>query len=224
MSYLNFFILDFSMNRHAFLVILLCFLIAAIQAQDTIRLQNPSLEDRPTCCRPPSGWESLDFDGYTPPDVQPGGGFKVANIPAEGRTYVSMVTRDDGTFETIYQKLSTPLLPNVCYKISVFLAKSLEYTSGTKWAPNHYIDFLSPTIIQILGGNSPDDPELEILNASTPVDHYEWIEYVFEFIPTEDFSYIFLSAFYPDGIGSFTNGHILVDNLSDIVPCEDITD
>lgn len=207
------------------LIVAFCqLLLLPIHAQDIIRLVNPSLEDTPRCCKPPYGWESLDFVGYTPPDVQPGGGFKVANIPADGRTYVSMVTRDDGTFETIYQKLSAPLLPNVCYKISVFLAKSLQYSSGIKRAPNSFIDFLSPTIIQILGGNSPDDPELEVLNASTPVDHYEWMEYVFEFIPSEDFSYIFFSAYFPEGIEMATNGHILIDHFSDIVPCEDFDD
>jgi hypothetical protein len=212
------------MKRLTFLVILFCFLIAGSHAQDTIRLDNPSFEDKPGCCRPPQDWQSLDFPGHTPPDVLPSGVFNVRQVAFHGASYLGMSTRDDGSFETVYQELSTPLLPNVCYKISIFLSKSPVHSSATKYDPNVPVDFLAPTILQILGGNSPDDPELEILNASTPVDHYEWIEYVFEFIPTEDFSYIFFSAYYPDGIGSFTNGHILVDNLSDIVPCEDITD
>lgn len=206
------------------ILILFSFFSSEIQAQDTIRLENPSLEDKPRCCMPPQGWGSLDFPGNTAADVQPGGGFKVNRAAYHGSTYLGMVTRGDGTFETVYQQLSNPLLPNVCYQISIYLAKSLEYTSATRSNPNDNIDFLAPTIIQILGGNSPDDPELEILNASTPVDHHEWIEYVFEFIPSEDFSYIFFSAYFPEGIKYYTNGHILIDNLSDIIPCGDITD
>lgn len=213
--------LDFQLVLIINSVILLLFVSVLSQGQDIIRLENPSLEDTPRCCQAPKGWKSLDFYGNTPPDIQPGGGFKVNTPPNDGKTYVAMVTRDDGTFETIYQKLSTPLQPNQCYVFSVFLAVSREYVSGTKYSPNELISFSSPVVLQVLGGNDPKDPELEILNASTPVDHFDWIEYVFEFIPGEDFKYLFLSAYFPEGIEYFINGHILIDNLSDIVPCEE---
>ncbi len=215
--------LDFQKMINLFIVILLSFVCAVSQAQDMIRLDNPSFEDAPGCCRPPHGWRSLDFRGHTPPDVHPSGEFNVRRRAFHGSTYLGMVTRDDGTFETIYQRLSSALQPNQCYTLSVFLSKSPVYSSGTNSNPQ-IIDFIEPAILQILAGNHFYDPELEILNASTPVDHDEWIEYVFEFIPSEDFSYIFLSAYYPEGTEYFTNGHILLDYLSDIVPCADIED
>lgn len=208
----------------AIVVVMLSFFISQIHAQNVIRLENPSFEDKPRCCKAPQGWESLDFPGHTPPDVQPNGGFRVRRIAYHGSTYLAMITRGDGTFETVYQKLSTPLLPNVCYTVSVFLSKSVEYSSATNSNPDKPINFLDPAILQILAGNSPDDPELEILNYSTPVDHYDWIEYVFEFIPSEDYEYIFLSAYFPENIEFYTNGHILVDYLSDIVPCDHLDD
>ena len=91
------------------------------KSQDTIRLDNFSFEDFPRHSYTPRGWYDCGFPDESPPDIHPqmdGGEFKVNAEPADGRTYIGMVVRDNVTWEAIGQRLNTPLKENQCYDFS----------------------------------------------------------------------------------------------------------
>lgn len=57
------------------------------------------------------------------PDTQPGW-WNVENKPQEGNSYISFLFKEDGTTESVYQKLATPLQAGACYLIQIQLAQA----------------------------------------------------------------------------------------------------
>ena len=88
-----------------FLLFLFCSLFTFdVNAQDTIRLDNFSFEDFPRHSHVPKGWYDCGFPDESPPDIHPqmgGGEFKVNMAPVDGKTYIGMVVRENGTWEAI---------------------------------------------------------------------------------------------------------------------------
>ena len=75
-----------------------------MSAQVPIKFQNPSFENVSRAEYTLGDWISCGMPGETPPDIQPGMfGYTVA--PAEGRSYLGMVTRDNHTWESVSRKL-----------------------------------------------------------------------------------------------------------------------
>jgi hypothetical protein len=92
-------------------VFLLLTVYSAVDAQEIIRLTNPSFEDTGHS-RPPTGWKdcgSFMFPGESPPDVQPSGSWHVYKPATDGDTYLGMVVRENDTWEAVSQALSGAL-------------------------------------------------------------------------------------------------------------------
>ncbi|NUO03060.1 MAG: hypothetical protein HUU01_20820, partial [Saprospiraceae bacterium] len=101
-------------------------------AQQPLPFLNPSFEDQPDFGKPPSGWFFCGNSGETPPDIHPGGFYGVTAAPKDGRTYVGMVMRDNGTEEQLGQRLAAPLAPGQCYAFRIFAARSDQYASFSR--------------------------------------------------------------------------------------------
>jgi hypothetical protein len=193
----------------------------ALNAQQTINLINPSFEDIPRAGNPGTppinGWNDCGkskFPNETPPDIQPGS-WGVTTKAFEGKTYISLVTRDNDSWESISQRLESKIIAGKCYSMSASLCVSLKYKSRTKHSPDTLNNFSNPIVLLIWGGDSYCDKS-EFLAESTPVDNEEWLEYPFDLKPAESHEYITLEAFYVTPILESYNGHLLVDNLSPI--------
>ena len=169
------------------------------------------------------GWADcgfLEFPGESPPDILPlteGNAWGVTKQAYDGQTYISMVTRQSGKYESVSQELSNPLLRGKCYNLKLYLALSPVDYSKTS-ASSDLESFSHPVVLRIWGGREKCD-KFELLGQSDPVDHYEWKEYSFDVtIPLEIHS-ITLEAFYKNSSVEY-NGHILVDHLSPMVEIE----
>jgi hypothetical protein len=92
--------------------------------QGLIPFTNPSFEDKPQQSASPAGWGSQT--GGSTPDIQPDI-WGVTLAPHSGKTYVGLVTREDGTSEDIGQTLRVALEAGKCYRFSIFLAHSKYY-------------------------------------------------------------------------------------------------
>ena len=204
------------------LLIALLFLSAFLTAQEPIYLKNPSFEDAPKQGAPPQGWSTCGFDGETPPDVQPSGDirytfFEVTQRPYAGKTYLGMVTRDNDTWESVSTSLKEPLQKGVEYQFSLFLCRSDQYISNSR-VDFKETNYISPVVLNIWSGNGicPSD---QLLAQSPPIDHNDWREYRFTFVPNGEWKAFRLEAcFGSDNGGWPANGNILVDNCSAIVP------
>lgn len=217
----------------------LLFLPSILSAQDeAIPLRNPSFEDDPhigklDLYRNPvteiRGWVDCGARGESPPDIHPSGGFRdstemngweVARNAQEGYTFLGMVVRDNSTNEAISQPLAKPLNKEQCYAFSVYLAQSSEYLSASRSTGNT-AQFTRPAVFRIWGGYGPCDKK-ELLGESPPVDHRDWRRYELKLEPRGNYSWIRIEAYYKVPVFLPYNGHILVDDASDLqpIPCD----
>jgi outer membrane protein OmpA-like peptidoglycan-associated protein len=208
-------------------VLFLLFVPIIAFSQEVIKLQNPSFEDTPRrggeFSSPIKGWQDCGltrFPGESPPDIHPvpATAWEVSKKAYDGETYVGMVTRDNDSWESLSQALSSPILAGTCYSFSAFISKSERYRSPTRKSRDS-VDFIRPAVMMIWGGDFFCD-KVELLGESPPVTNTEWKQYHFLFQPQKTHKYITIEAFYKTPILESYNGHILVDDLSDIVPVD----
>ncbi len=211
---------------------LFSFFSLCIYAQETISLQNASFEDIPrkggTFSSPIKGWHDCAqarFPGETPPDIHPvpGTAWAVSKTPYDGLTFLGMVTRQNDSYESLSQALTSPIKGGVCYSFEAFISRSELYKSATsrtqQLGTQELENFVRPAVLQIWGGNSFCD-KAELLGESPAVSNTEWKQYKFLFQPQRTYKYITLEAFYKTPILEAYNGHVLVDGLSEIKPVD----
>ncbi len=183
------------------LFIVLLFLSLAGFSQITI--VNGGFEDQPSDATIPKGW--FGCEEMTTPDILPGfwGEYKDAN---QGKTYIGLITRDNGSYESIGQKLSEKLAKDQCYEFKIDLSKGALYAG-----------FKKPLKLRVWLGEKLCDME-EMIYLSPSIEHTTWKTYIIQFTPKKDYKYIRIEAHYKDGDFSY-KGNILLDNMSYIKKC-----
>lgn len=203
------------------------FITGLLNGQEVINLSNPSFEDAPrigTIITPPiKGWNDCglsQFPGESPPDIFPTAnkGWGVDVLPKDGNTYLSLVVRDNHTWESVSQALETELKSSKCYTLKVYLCRSDHYQSRTKKSTDQLQNFITPAVLQIWGGNHFCEKQ-SLLAVSKPVQNNQWQLYSLFFQPEQNFKYITLEAFYNLPADPY-NGHLLIDGLSPIIETE----
>lgn len=189
--------------RSIFLIGLL-FSICNLDAQ--ITLNNPSFEDEPADATVPMGW--LPCAPNTTPDILPGF-WGVYTEASEGETFVGLITRFDGSYESIGQRFSERLDNETCYSFNIDLAQSKAYAG-----------YNEPLKIRIWISTKKCRKE-QIIFESEFIDHPNWETYEVNFTPKEKAKYILIEAFHSDGTVTVT-GNILLDNITALVPCSKV--
>jgi hypothetical protein len=210
---------------HILLLILFFSFSKKLIGQDTIYLNNPSFEDAPRrggeFSSPIEDWQDcglVRFPGESPPDIH-GGTIPFWNVRTkayDGGTFLSMVVRDNDTWESISQYINTSINAETCYSFHAYMCVSPKYESRTRKSPDALVNFSTPVELLIWGGNDFCDKK-ELLARSEPISNLDWDEFSFEFYPTMNHSYITLEAFWKLPILQSYNGHLLIDNLSPII-------
>ena len=182
------------------------------------------------------GWEDCGmhkFRGESPPDIHPGNfwgkteddktnGKGIDNPPSQGTTYLGMVARANNTYESVSQKLSSPLKEGQCYLFSIDMVRSTDYWSVAKGRGAAKQNFDGPLVLRIFGSNSvcykdPSSGDIELLAESGPVGNTKWQTNIFTITPSKKYKYITLEAFYQTPLFDAYLGHILLDNASDFI-------
>ncbi len=222
-----------------FWTVLLC-ICASAQAQtarqvvttgETPSLSNGSFEDIARPSAPPRGWTDCGFPNESAPDVQPSGAWEVYRPAYHGYTYLGMVTRENDTWESVGQKLSTSLMAGQCYQFSIWLCSSSEYWSAVvpDSIKNREVaatlpekNFNQAIKLRIWGGAGYCDKR-ELLAESRTVTNTNWEKYTWKIKPTRNLSHIVFEAFYKTPTLFPYNGNILLDHASDFVqiPCSE---
>lgn len=167
------------------------------------RLMNSSFEGEPRDATIPRGWYKCT-EGTTP-DILPGP-WGVYQEPVDGSSYLGLITRENGTWESIGQKISDVLKAGDCYYLTVQLARS-----------DTYMGYDKAVKMRIWGGAGKCGRD-QLLVETDFIEHTEWREYIFEFTPDEDIRYIIIEAYYTDPPFEHP-GNLLIDDLSHIRPC-----
>lgn len=212
------------------LLLVSVFFVSISFGQDTeIALNNPSFEDLPHRGGGPydlgiRGWydcgSKLLFRNETPPDIHPINAWQVTKQPADGRTYLGMVVRDNDTWELLSQRMASNIEEGKCYTFDIELSRSKFYVSGSK-VTEQMENYTKPAVLRIWGGNGICGKQ-ELLGESVTVANDEWRTYEFEFRPNKSVNYFTLEAFYKVPTLFPYNGHLLLDNASLIkeIPCD----
>lgn len=167
------------------------------------RVLNASFEGEPRDATMPRGWYPCE-EGTTP-DILPGP-FGVYQEADAGETYLGLITRENGTWESIGQKLSKSLEKGLCYYFSISLCRS-----------DTYMGYDKPIKMRVWGGKSKCD-RTQLLAESELIENTEWESFTFDFTPTDKIRYIVIEAFYKDGMFAH-RGNVLIDNLTPIKQC-----
>lgn len=167
------------------------------------RMLNASFEGEPRDATIPRGWFTCR-EGTTP-DILPGP-WGVYTEASHGETYVGLITRENGSWEAIGQRLTEKLEENKCYEMSLEIARS-----------DTYADYNDPIKLRIWIGGRKCDRSQMILETDF-IRNTDWEKLEFQFVPEDDMQYILIEAFYKEGPFS-KKGNILLDNVSAILIC-----
>lgn len=230
----------------------LCCALTSTWGQKVITLANPSFEGLPHSggnaaaaqslnyinevnpFNPIKGWTDCGWKNETPPDLHGANTefFGVSRKPQHGVSFLGMVVRSNDSWERLSQELTQPLEAGKCYKISVYLARDLNYRSHVHNDPAQgqimntvsetEQSFAQPCVLRIHGGVALCSKQ-ELLTESIPIKNTEWEKYEFTFRPTKSYKYIEFEAFYKTPVLFPYNGNILLDNASNIeeIDCPD---
>ncbi len=171
--------------------------------QHILYFTNGSFEGERQDAVVPSGWNACELG--TTPDILPGF-WGVYQEASDGDTYVGLITRGDGSWESIGQRLSHSLKLLECYKFTVDLAQSKTYA-----------DYNEPVRLMIWGGSGRCNKE-QLLFQSKKIDHNYWKTYEVKFNVKVPINYIIFEAYFEEK-GKVVRGNILIDNLSPIKMC-----
>jgi len=167
------------------------------------RLDNASFEGTPQDATTPVGWHPCA--ALTTPDILPGV-WGVLLPASDGDTYVGLITRGDGSFESITQRLSQPLEKGECYQFRVDLAHSFTYAGYSK-----------PLKVRIWGSRRKCDMD-QLLLETERIEEDEWTTVQAQFDADKRINYILIEAFHNERRTGY-EGNILIDNFSVIKPC-----
>ena len=168
-----------------------------------IYLNNASFEGEPQDATMPVSWFACTPE--TTPDILPGP-WGVYTEASEGDTFVGLITRENGSWESIGQRLPEPLKKGECYAFSIDLAHSATYAGYNK-----------PLKLRIWGGRRKCD-HTQLLFESPVIENADWTTFPISFFADKTLNYISLEAFYQEGAFSY-RGNILLDNISAIKRC-----
>lgn len=192
-----------------------------------VLIQNPSFIGTPGAAHVPPGWQYCGAAHTSPTDLHPADltlrrGYFQVELPApDGKTYVGMVARPDGTTEGIGQKLGQPLLAGQCYRLQFQVARSPRYLSAIKDG-TQMLNYTRPIRLEVWGSRGGICQQETLLAASEPVVSADWEGYTLTLQPEYDCNYISLRAAHLRSDAPVA-GHLLIDALRPLVPvdCED---
>lgn len=192
------------MKQRSILVIFIL-ISTLVGAQDTqiIRLNNASFEGEHKDATCPVGW--VICTERSTPDILPGV-WGVYTPPSDGDTYVGLITREDGSFESIGQRLSSPANVGQCYQFTIDVAHSPTYSG-----------YSQPLKLKIWGGSTFASRSQQIF-VTNEITKPIWKTYTIKFVPIKTINYLRLDAFHKDHFRDY-KGNILIDNISPIKPC-----
>ncbi len=166
-------------------------------------LDNPSFEGEPQDATVPVGW--FPCARGTTPDILPGP-WGVREEPADGETFVGLITRADGSWESIGQRFRQPLEAGECYSFTIDVAHSSTYAG-----------YNGKLKLRIWGGRTKCRYDLLLLETDF-IASTEWERFKVTFTPEKPLNYLLLEAHFSESQFSH-KGNLLLDNIGPIKSC-----
>ena len=141
------------------------------------------------------------------PDSQPGW-YNNYLDPYEGKGYINLLYKGDGTKESIWQELRKTLPAGSCFLISIHLAKFCQDSlfGLDPFGLNH------AGKLTIRGSEAYSCSEGQVLAVFNNVDNCQWEQFFAIFKTDTEINYIYLE--FTPGNSDFPNGSIVIDDMS----------
>lgn len=185
-------------------------------AQSIVAFRNASLEGEARANTAPHDWYYCSFPGESPPDIHPKGLYRVRLPADDGETYVGLVCRDNGTFESIGQHLPEPLLAGNCYRWRARVARSRRYQAIARSSLQSN-NFAAPVRLVLYGGREACGRETA-LGRSDRIALGSWSTVVVILRPRATIEHLRIGVVPAEEAAD--NGHVLIDALEPLVPCD----
>lgn len=207
------------LSRALFTLLFISTYLFSFAQPGVIKLNNPSFEDQPQAGKTPRGWYNCGPPAHieSPPDIQPNPMFKVEKAPQDGTSYLGLVVRDNESWESVGQRLKTPMKAGTCYDFKLQLARSQYYVSLSR-STNLEVNYTTGAKIRIWGGNSAYCDKAELLAETGRINNSRWMENSFKLEPSQDYTYITIEAYYVTPTLFAYNGNVLIDGATDLIP------
>lgn len=192
--------------------LLFCNSIATAQCTPlpTLSVVNPSFEGTPQPHITPGPWTNC-HPGQTP-DTQPGS-WGVTLPASNGSSYLGLVHQpSSGWQEGASEALSSPMVAGTTYNFTIDLANSSSTQGG-----------IDPGCAecQIWGSSNSECDQTVLLWSSGNITSIDaWQTYNVTITPTQNFPYI---SIYINSLGCSTQPYILVDNITPIIPVNNVS-
>ncbi len=160
-------------------------------------LLNASLEGAHQDATMPDNW--LSATPGTTPDILPETWGERLE-PAHGNSYVGLITRGNGTYEAITQRLPNPSKIETCYDLILSVARSPFYAGYNQ--PIRCRIWLSKT-------KGKRDRLISDLGL---IKNEAWETHKLQYITDDVYYYIIFEAYHPKGIDR-SEGNILLDHI-----------
>ena len=188
---------------HKRFLIVLVLMTEFAKAQNYIT--NPGFEGNDGIDVIPENW-SAGCGVMNTPDTQPGW-WNIENKPYEGKSFINLLFKEDGTTESVYQQLATPLDSGGCYLIEIHLAQACQ-DSLSNLDP---YDLNHPGDLQIRGSETYGCGTGQMLVTFNQVANCKWKTYYAVFQAQQTINYIYLE--FSKGTSPFNNGSVLIDGF-----------
>ena len=146
--------------------------------------------------------------------------WKIDQSASDGSCFLNLVTRGDGSYESIIQRLSDPIPAGQCFKLSVDVSHSSTLESAT--AGSHKLTKFNKPAALIISGGKYKCASNPILFRSELVRNENWETLTIDMKAVYDIDYLSFYAFYEfEHIPTY--GNLLLDNISAIsfIECRD---
>jgi hypothetical protein len=201
--------------------------LRAFSIIDTIEIRNGSFEQLSEGENPfVSEWSDCGDTQKTPPTVFVNGDplLRSNEIAQDGIRFMTLVTRDDSTWEAVAQSLTRPLQAGKNYVIKCFIRRSYLESEADLIAQKESIEppivFKLHSIGEIKEQAIDRNNILEELGESDLIIEKDWEEHTFVFRPKKEVNILMIEAFYQVPVLLPYNGHLFIDNISPIYEVE----
>lgn len=194
--------------------LLVLFLLAELSGHCNNYIKNPGFEGPDGIEVVPEHW-TAGCGVMNTPDTQPGW-WNIENEPHSGDSFLNLLYKEDGTTESVYQKLDNTLHIGSCFMIEIFLAQACQDSLSGLY---HY-GLNNPGDLTIRGSTDFGCDNGQILAVFEQVNNCEWKPFYAVFMAHEEINYIYLE--FSKGISPSKDGSVLIDDfwlgLSKLLP------
>ncbi len=176
---------------------IILFLICNLPIINAQNLLNPSLEGIHQDATMPDNW--LSATPGTTPDILPETWGERLE-PYDGDAYVGLITRSNGTFEAITQRLPQPTQPQNCYELEFALASSAFYAG-----------YNEPIRCRVWLSKNKAERSMLVKDFGL-IKNTNWEFHKIQFFPEDEYHFIIFEAYHPKEQKT-SKGNILIDNI-----------